>query len=1482
MKRYVSLFVVTALTGLMFLLLKSNYSEYFDKIENDYKENIAVNLAPGVRADDIEEMLLTRGYIDSREEAGFVAGRLVEGVRKGYDLSNIYSLKKNVWKVSWRVADSLKGTSINTRYEKALDNLGLRNNVVAALKRDTSTVDFGKKDGGTIVVSITEKDSAAGSLARVLGNDVKPVDSVLVCLKHHYMMNRPGDSKAGVESSDTLINEIIAYAVTGKDGKVFFKGLDKDASYSVLPLSHGYEYGSSKGTIGGTLGETSGGGELELAFTQKEMKVTLFGNQTLKRIKEDTALTVRSPQEYNSLLFRNVLIFIAMWWGVVLFLEIRKRRPDIALFSALMLLTGVCLMNMFSVNDPLTDKMLGTDMANGVFIGLIIVALISNVDFVKFYQDRSRIRFDFVLDALLWLIKPFRRKVAYMAVWMRERNFMFKCIAAIVVLCCLPLLLLDLLFVTRLSAPVEKALKNAPKGVGYLFLALLLTLLLFSPFGKAIGGMRVNLDLGLVFQPSEIAKYLIVFFMAAYFCRNADNIVKYSAEGNASLFGNKMKLLGWIVAGLGVLMLLYLTLGDMGPALVLAFTFIFMYSLVKSKVDCYDENGRFRISKVLVSDIAMLLYGIVSFLLCLWLGDKMGSLFLGGVAWFVVWIAGGIAVRKQVFESPVLFNLIVFAFVFGGQMLSAIGMESASERLESRRNMCTNTWGVLGINGEIAEPGENMQVAQGLWALASGGIFGQGLAEGSPHDIPAFHTDMVLESIGEQMGFVGLFAVVIALAIFLRRLLVTGFRTNHPFTFYLCLGIAIVTAVQFLIISLGSTGVIPLTGVTVPFLSYGRVSMILNLVAAGVAIAISLRPAKAEEDAVAEVNRLNMRKYTYSLSVLIFAYMAMMLLVLGVFLNYQLFNRDKTLVRPLYVKGDAGNTTVEYNPRIFDVTDKMHAGNIYDRNGVLLATSNYDELESEDFYRNFKISKMKQDHRARYYPFGEHLYFMLGDANSRLFFQASDKYGIGYVAEYQHMSELRGYDNTMYDEYDRPVKLQLQKVHRPSVYMAYCDTVAGNEVTIRDYSAIVPFLKAGANSFAVKCFNEGETFGEVGKKDLQLTVDALLQTRLQLKMEEFVKTPRLRQYSGKLRMSVVLLDANNGDLLASSVYPLPDEERLAEEGGAAYDDRNKGKDWVAYTNEDLGIRFATHPGSTAKVMSAIAGVNTLGAERMRDIEYHVDTRQFTGLEPKGDINLRLALVKSSNCYFINLANEYDLYSELADIYGKVGATYNGERVYTIDYKEYDSSWAASLKNGSTEAISTYNYYNSCYKENRLPRGRNPKDGWKMRWNKNWLVTWGQGDLDATPLAMARVASVVVNDGRMPVTKFVLGEKDSLVFVSSPADIALVKQYMVEEAMTHHARISFPSNFGGKTGTAERNYGNKTGNDVWYICFAEGAEISSKALGEEKPERRKGDIAIAVRIERLSAKTYSDIPKSFVKDWVVPLLRDMGYGDLLAR
>lgn len=1475
MKKY-SLFTPTLILVVLFLKLLANYSERFEIVESYYNENSSINLNKGVSFDNLSNVLFTHNYISDKEDAVFASEFIIQKLDEGLQLSNLYDINKRVWQIPVSRIDSIGSNAYRLKAKLSEENIGIDEefrNIDTSQLISSIEVSPGKR--GNLNVKVIEK---VGSFSK----SSRPCENVIVRL-----------SEQCIDSLDNTTRRTIAFLKTDEEGKVSFKGLDPSLSYSVLPIKKGFEYGVTQGTLGGSLSKYTDK-KLDCEFTQQEHKIRIFDAQTVKQIKEEQTITIRTPEDYKKILAMYVVLFFAAWWGLWLWGRRKRMALNNTILATLMSLSGLCLLTMFSLNDPLTDKLLGVDMAQGIIAGVVFIALLLNVNFKKLYQDQSPIGFDVPLECIKWLFKPYRVKVSYCTKKLSNPKigFFSKCLAILCIIVCSPLLLLDLFKVTSVSNSISRLLDRLPKGSGYLLTAVFLTALLFTPLGQEVGGMKVNLNIGFLFQPSEIAKYLIIFFMASYFSVNANRIIQFSGKGNTKLFGAKLKMLASIFIGLGVLMGLYLILGDMGPALVLAFTFIILYSIIKSKIDLEGITSENQIKRIFTCDFAMLVYGILSFVVFLYIGKVIGNMGIFCMAWFAIWIIIGI-LKKQVYETPMFFNFIVAAFIFGGSVLENIPiskLNKVADRLESRNEMCANTWGTLPISGNIADPGENTQVADGLWGLASGGILGQGLGNGSPHFIPAFHTDMILESIGEQMGFWGISLVILLLTILLWKAIVLGYKTSHPFTFYLCTGIAIVTAIQFIIISLGSTGVIPLTGVTVPFFSYGKVSMILNLAAYGVILSIATH----NEDCAVPVNEItaklvkqNIGKYNYSISLLSWAYCIIAAFICCVFFNYQFIEQNKILIKPVYVNDPNGRPVVNYNPRITQLTYKMHSGDIYDRNGLLLATS--DKSKLRDPSKVLDLGHIMCDtlkRVQRYYPFGEHLYFMIGDYNSKLFFSSSDNdiYSRGYMAEARYLSELRGYDNELKNKNGESVKVDLYSDnYQPGKFYSSNYKISQKGIQLRDYSPLIPYLKAGLNSDKITRLNNRKTgFWEIGAikpKDIQLTVDAKLQTKLQEKLKEYKEKKYSSNLWNKCRISVVVVDAKNGDMLASANYPLPDFEKLKDHNiSNNYSDNYTDGSFIAYTERDLGLTRPTAPGSTAKVMSALAGLRKLGVKcanpNDKHYSYWVYEGQKTGLEPSGHrITMEEAIVASSNCYFINLINDYDLYDDLAFIYKTVGVQLNGDTPYVFNYSDCLSTnnLEEFVKKNSAPAISEYKRY--------IENGR--KD--KMAKHSAWYWAWGQGALWATPMAIARASSIVANNGEMPVTRFLLNEETKVIPVVSDNEAARLNYFMKEEAIvkSKNAKNLNNPNIGAKTGTAERDFWNDKNikskpNDAWFACFIEGSTIKNRNIDEnEYKVKTNVPIVCVVRIERAGSRM-SDLAVEFTDQVVLPVLDELGY------
>ena len=130
-------------------------------------------------------------------------------------------------------------------------------------------------------------------------------------------------------------------------------------------------------------------------------------------------------------------------------------------------------------------------------------------------------------------------------------------------------------------------------------------------------------------------------------------------------------------------------------------------------------------------------------------------------------------------------------------------------------------------------------LTQSLWAISSGGLFGNGLGKGMPEYIPVVQSDFNFSAICEELGFIGGASVIIAyLAIMIRGLKI-ALNCDDQYKKLLMTGITTLIAVQTLTIIGGVTGSIPLTGITLPFISYGGSSIVINFILLGLMLRIS-------------------------------------------------------------------------------------------------------------------------------------------------------------------------------------------------------------------------------------------------------------------------------------------------------------------------------------------------------------------------------------------------------------------------------------------------------------------------------------------------------------------------------------------------------------------------------------------------------------------------------------------------------------------
>ncbi|MFB7843790.1 FtsW/RodA/SpoVE family cell cycle protein [Microbacterium sp. NPDC056052] len=176
------------------------------------------------------------------------------------------------------------------------------------------------------------------------------------------------------------------------------------------------------------------------------------------------------------------------------------------------------------------------------------------------------------------------------------------------------------------------------------------------------------------------------------------------------------------------------------------------------------------------------------------------------------------------------------SWVLIGVVGVVIGVAVVSQFLTYVQNRF-NTW-INAFDPDLMED-QSYQLTQGIFGLAHGGLIGTGLGQGRPQITPVAESDFIITSLGEEIGLIGLFAVLCLYMVFVSRGLRIGVAGQDDFGKLLAVGVSFTIGLQVFIMVGGVTRVIPLTGLTTPFLAAGGSSLIANWLIVGLLLRIS-------------------------------------------------------------------------------------------------------------------------------------------------------------------------------------------------------------------------------------------------------------------------------------------------------------------------------------------------------------------------------------------------------------------------------------------------------------------------------------------------------------------------------------------------------------------------------------------------------------------------------------------------------------------
>lgn len=384
--------ILVALFGKLYFVLQQKFVD----VDKRLQDGTIVNLNTPNTARNVAALLQKGYYFDDPKDVDYIRATIASKVNVGEQIDNAGELNKRHYYVNADDAFANGGESFKKRVQVSRSLLGYTGDDSVRFTQERvhppqlpAQTDLGLGEY-SISGTIHHKEQAIGGVLVRL-NMILPQDSIYTdeetiargtttqasaAYKKVYVIN--ADKKRQLQS-------LTAFARTDAEGHYAFKNLPTGKAFEVLPLQPGFEFGRSQGVVELNKDKT-------LNFVQAPHTIKLLSTRDFNILKKEGAFIVRTHEEFNEWYWIIVGSFLAGFLIIHLLLSSRYPQADQLILPLIMLLTGISILTLLSLQDPLRDRFLAKDTLIYLGIGVGGICIMQFFNLRRFNADSTLYR----------------------------------------------------------------------------------------------------------------------------------------------------------------------------------------------------------------------------------------------------------------------------------------------------------------------------------------------------------------------------------------------------------------------------------------------------------------------------------------------------------------------------------------------------------------------------------------------------------------------------------------------------------------------------------------------------------------------------------------------------------------------------------------------------------------------------------------------------------------------------------------------------------------------------------------------------------------------------------------------------------------------------------------------------------------------------------------------------------------------------------